>query len=108
MQNFLNTTTHTISWFIKRNQAEELELTAPFQRNPVWSEKQQSYLIDSILRGFPVPELYMQEFADEKGNERFVVVDGQQRLRACIGFIQDDFGLDPDDSPDFADMKFSD
>jgi hypothetical protein len=108
MQNFLSTTTHNVAWFVKRHKGGELELKAPFQRNPVWSAKQKAYLIDTILRGYPVPELYMQEYTDAEGHDRYVVVDGQQRLRACLEFIEGDLALDPDDSPDFADMTFED
>jgi hypothetical protein len=108
MQNFLNSTTHSVAWFLKRYQSNELELKAPFQRNPVWTTKQKGYLIDSILRGFPIPELYMQEYTDAAGNDKYVVVDGQQRLRACLEFVEGRFTLDPDDSPDLADMSFYD
>lgn len=61
MPNFLTNTTHNVAWFMKRYHANELQLKAPFQRNPVWTDKQKSYLIDTMLRGFPIPELYMQE-----------------------------------------------
>lgn len=108
MQNFLNTTTHTIAWFLQRHRAEELQLKAPFQRNAVWTPKQKGYLIDSILRGYPIPELYMQEYTDAKGAGQYVVVDGQQRIRACLEFVDGQFSLDPTDSPDLADMTFSD
>jgi uncharacterized protein with ParB-like and HNH nuclease domain len=56
----------------------------PFQRNPVWIHPQKSYLIDSILNGFPIPEIYMQEFVDEGGNERHVIIDGQQRIISIL------------------------
>lgn len=92
-QKFLDTTTHNLAWVFKRYQADELELTAPFQRNPVWSLAQKSYLIDTILRGYPIPELYIQEFTDEEGDDRYVVVDGQQRLRAYIEYIGNEFAL---------------
>ena len=108
VQKFLNTTTHSIAWFEKRSRAGELQLKAPFQRNPVWTPKQKSYLIDSILRGYPIPELYMQEFTDAHGNENYVVVDGQQRLRACLEFIDGVYSLDEQDSPEWADMLFDD
>lgn len=107
MQKFLNSTTHTVAWFAKRQQSGELELKAPFQRNLVWSPKQKSYLVDTILRGYPIPELYIQEFTDAEGNDKYIVVDGQQRLRSCFEFIADEFEIDGSDSPDFADMTFS-
>lgn len=38
-------------------------------------------LIDTILRGYPIPELCMQDIADGAGEEKHYVVDGQQRIR---------------------------
>ncbi len=106
MTKFLQTTNHTITWFKKSFDANELEMKPPFQRNPVWTHAQKSYLIDTILNGFPVPELYMQEFVDELGNEKHVVIDGQQRLRACLEFVEGGFSILEKDSPEWADMKF--
>lgn len=108
MQKFLSSTTHNVAWFAKQHKAGELALTAPFQRNPVWAMKQKAYLIDTILRGLPIPELYMQEYTDAQGNGHYVVVDGQQRLRACLEFLDGNISLDAEDSPDFADMSFED
>lgn len=61
----------------------------------------------AILRGYPVLELYMQDTIDSSGNERHRV-DGQQRIRACMEFIDGDFELDADESPNFAEMTFDD
>lgn len=106
MSKFLNTTTQTIAWFKKSNESGELEMKPPFQRNPVWTLPQKSYLIDSILNGFPVPEIYMQEYIDETGKERHVVIDGQQRLRACLEFLEGRFEISADESPSWGGMKF--
>jgi hypothetical protein len=92
-QRFLEATHHTVSWFWKRYKAQELELKPPYQRNPVWQEKQQAALMDTILRGYPVPELYLQTEVDAAGDETHVVVDGQQRIRACLAFIEGDIPL---------------
>lgn len=98
-QRFLEATTHTIAWFWKRFQHDELELQPPFQRNPVWQEKQQAYLIDTVLRGYPIPELYLQTIVDPLGEEKYVVVDGQQRIRACLEFLAGEFPLGDDSGP---------
>lgn len=98
-QRFLEATTHTIAWFWKRFHQNELELQPPFQRNPVWQEKQQAYLIDTVLRGYPIPELYLQTVVDALGEEKYVVVDGQQRIRACMGFLAGEFALGDDSGP---------
>lgn len=107
-KNLLTSTTHNIAWLNKRYQDEELQLRPPFQRNPVWTEKQKSYLIDTILHGYPIPELYMQEYTDAEGNDVYVVVDGQQRVRACLEFIRGEYTISGEDSPKWADMAFDD
>lgn len=107
-QKFLDTTTHSVSWFYKRHNADELKLRAPFQRNPVWSENQKSYLIDTILKGFPIPELYVQELIEADGTESYIVVDGQQRLRSCIEFLDNQFAITGSDAIDFDGLYFKD
>ncbi|WP_175783930.1 DUF262 domain-containing protein [Burkholderia ambifaria] len=95
-ENFLHTTHRTVSWFRKAQLANELELAAPFQRNPVWTDVQKSYLIDTILNGLPIPELYMQDVGNEDGEERHIVVDGQQRIRAVLDYLQGHYSLEGD------------
>lgn len=107
-QRFLEATTHTIAWFWKRFQQGELELQPPFQRNPVWQEKQQAYLIDTVLRGYPIPELYLQTIVDPTGEEKYVVVDGQQRIRACLEFLSGKFALGEDSGPQLSGTAFTD
>jgi hypothetical protein len=108
-ENFLHTTHRTVSSFNKSHQRQELVLAPPFQRNPVWTTRQKAYLIDSILLGFPVPELYMSDTIDESGNEQHVVVDGQQRIRACLDFINGDYALDSEDVDSrWRDLTFED
>ena len=108
MLNFLNTTHQTVAWLKQVHDAGDLVIKPPYQRNPVWTENQKSYLIDSILHGFPVPELYMQVEVDEHGRETHIVVDGQQRVRACIEFLEGGYAMNPDDSPTWGDMRFDD
>jgi len=105
MSKFLNTTNRTVVWFKKAN---DLQMTPPFQRNPVWTLPQKSYLIDSILNGFPIPEIYMQEFVDDGGNERHIVIDGQQRIRACLEFVEGRYDIKEDESPSWGGMGFDD
>lgn len=108
MSKFLNTTTRTIAWFKKSNDSGDLEMKPAFQRNPVWLDPQKRYLIDSILNGFPIPEIYMQEYADETGQEKHIIIDGQQRIRACLSFIEGGFALSVDENPSHANMNFDD
>ncbi len=108
MSKFLNTTNRTIAWLKQVNDLSELEMKPPFQRNPVWTHPQKSYLIDSVLNGYPIPEIYMQEFVDEAGKQKHIVVDGQQRIRTCLEFVEGQFALREEESPSWANMKFDD
>jgi len=105
---YLNTTHHTVAWLRKADTEGTLDLAPPFQRNPVWTDLQKAFLIDTLLRAYPVPEIYIQDSVDQFGTERHVVVDGQQRIRACLEFIEGDFALREEQSPDFAGLKFDD
>lgn len=108
MQRYLKTTHRSVIWFKRAFDAGELELKAAFQRNPVWTEKQKSYLIDTILNEYPIPELYVQEVTDEYGNQKYIVVDGQQRIRACLEFIEGEYRLSNEESPQWANLSFED
>ena len=63
-------TAHRITQFFQWYKEGALELAPPFQRKPVWSEKTKSYLIDSILNEYPVPELYIQVKTYPTGKSR--------------------------------------
>ncbi|NTW88670.1 MAG: DUF262 domain-containing protein [Desulfobulbaceae bacterium] len=107
MQRYLNTTQRTVVWFKKTFDYDDLILKAPFQRNPVWSERQKSSLIDTILLEYPIPELYMQELTDSNGAQKHILVDGQQRIRSVLSFIANEIELD-EESPNWAGLTFDD
>jgi uncharacterized protein with ParB-like and HNH nuclease domain len=58
-----------------------------FQRNYVWDIKRASKLIESLLIGIPIPQLFLYE--QRKNN--FLVIDGQQRLLTIYFFKQKRF-----------------
>lgn len=108
MKNYLETTTHNISWFKKAFDNKELEMSPPFQRNPVWTDKQKSFLIDSVLNGYPIPEIYIQEKISADGKTKYVIVDGQQRIRAVLGFLSGEFQIAEGESEKWALCSFDD
>ena len=55
-----------------------------FQRNYVWDKKRASKLIESLIIGIPIPQLFLYE----QGKNRFLVIDGQQRLLTVYFFKQ--------------------
>lgn len=77
----------TVNEFRRSMTEGGLKLRPPFQRNIVWNDEQRSLLIDSILRGFPVPEIYVQQSVSSDGTDEIIVVDGQQRVSACLLFL---------------------
>lgn len=58
-----------------------------FQRNYVWDIKRASKLIESIIIGIPIPQVFLYE---EERNS-FLVIDGQQRLMSIYYFMKQRF-----------------
>lgn len=79
-----------ISQFIDWSKQNQLTLNPHFQRRAVWTNDAKTYLIDSILQGFPIPEVYLRTKIDVRTKVAFRdVVDGQQRLRTILDFSND-------------------
>lgn len=53
-----------------------------FQRNYVWDQKRASKLIESLLIGLPIPQIFLYE----ESRNKFSVIDGQQRLMSIYYF----------------------
>ncbi len=65
-------------------------LKPELQRKYVWTKKEASRFIDSVLLGLPVPSIFL---AKEK-NETLLIVDGFQRIMTVNDFINGIFGGD--------------
>jgi hypothetical protein len=78
--------TMTISLLLSRIEHEAIDLAPDFQRKGgIWSDAAQSRLIESLLIRIPLPAFYMDGTDDEK----WLVVDGLQRLTSLKRFIID-------------------
>lgn len=76
--------TITIDAIIKRLEHNEINLSTKFQRKEgLWSDVQQSRLIESILIRFPLPVFYF----DGSDPNAWLVIDGLQRLSSLKRFI---------------------
>lgn len=66
-----------------------------FQREYVWLEKHQIKLIETVLIGSPIPEIYLWNIGTDSdtGDTKYSIVDGQQRTGALFQFIQNKFKL---------------
>ena len=100
-----NTKQRTVKQILDLQKNKLLEVDPEYQRGPVWTRIQKQYFVDSILRGYHIPLIYMHF---KKGNEvgglqvgdRLYIIDGQQRVRALYEFSEGAFPLlDPRDPP---------
>ena len=91
---------YTVNDFVGWNDRKELILSPNFQRRKVWKPQGKSYLIDTIVRGMPIPPIFMREIVHPR-ERRTVreVVDGQQRLSAILDFIDGKFTVLPSHNP---------
>lgn len=66
-----------------------LTLTPYFQRNLVWRDAHRRDFIDTILRGYPFPQIFLARgpLDVDKMTASQAVVDGQQRLNAIRDYV---------------------
>ncbi|QIZ70134.1 DUF262 domain-containing protein [Oxynema aestuarii] len=75
----------TIDLVLKRIEYKELDLAPDFQRQAIWTNDAKSRLVESILIRIPLPAFYIDATDDDK----WLVIDGLQRLTALKQFIFD-------------------
>jgi hypothetical protein len=105
MKNF-DTRTYNLSDFQEWNNSRQLVLSPDFQRRAVWTTIAKSYLVDTILRGKPMPKIILTQSLEDGKNIR-TVVDGQQRLRALLEYMDDGFQVSKIHNEEYGGMFFS-
>jgi hypothetical protein len=75
-----------IQEFSDKAEEGKLNLSPSYQRGDVWPTKDSQMLIESILRGIPLPSVIVLKPHDQFETP-FEVVDGKQRLTAILRFI---------------------
>ena len=87
---------------------DEIDLSPKFQRRSVWSPRAQSYLIDTIIRGKPIPKIFMRQEVNPKTKKtRREIVDGQQRIRTVLSFVEDGFKISKVHNKDVGGLVYS-
>jgi hypothetical protein len=88
-----------------------LNLEPGFQRQSVWAERDRAKLIDSILRNYPLPAIFLYR-REEAGHIYYDVIDGKQRLESILMFMGEMRGrfwvkteLPGDEEPVWVDWK---
>jgi uncharacterized protein with ParB-like and HNH nuclease domain len=109
MQQQFETVNTSIKEISGWNEKDELVLQPRFQRRDVWSDKARSYLIDTIVRGKPIPKLYMRMIINPR-TKRIAreIVDGQQRLKSVLMFLDDAFKISRTHNEKYGGKYFSD
>lgn len=122
MENWeIKKTLYRVSDFMSWQRIGSLMLSPSFQRRSVWKKDAKSFLIDTVVKGLPMPLIFLRE---QKSNIKTLeqpkreVVDGQQRIRTLLSFIDknvlkdfkesiDDFVVKKNHNKNIAGKKFS-
>lgn len=82
----------------------DITVNRDYQRtNRVWPPAARSFLVETILLGYPIPKIYMSQVTDLKTRKtRKEVVDGQQRTTAIYEFYKNGYKLSRRAVPDAA------
>lgn len=73
---------YPVDMLVKRLDDEVIFVPA-FQRQYVWTLKQASRFIESLLLGLPVPGIFLSK---EQDTQKLIIIDGQQRLSTLYFF----------------------
>jgi hypothetical protein len=93
-------TDFSVSDFLGYQRGHALVLSPSFQRRSVWKPDAKSFLIDTVVRGLPIPPIFIRERLDlDTQTTTREIVDGQQRLRTLFAFI------DPKTLPDYSEDR---
>nr|WP_320135629.1 DUF262 domain-containing protein [uncultured Amphritea sp.] len=86
-------TNPTIADIYEKIEDGKLDLSPDFQRKFVWTHEHQEQFLDTILNGFPFPEIYVCQGKTDTKKLRTSqkVIDGQQRLTTIKNYIEDSF-----------------
>jgi Protein of unknown function DUF262 len=100
-------TTYKVSDFVSWQRSKSLVLSPSFQRRPVWKADAKSFLIDTVVRGLPMPVIFLREQASDLATlePRREVVDGQQRIRTLLSYISAKLLKDYESARDSFDVK---
>lgn len=73
---------------------DKAELFIPdYQREFVWSDKQKSRFVESLLLNLPIPYIFVADIGSGENEGRLEIVDGSQRIRTLHQFVNNKFEL---------------
>lgn len=103
-------TNPTIADIYEKIDNNRLDLSPDFQRKFVWTHEHQEAFLDTILNGYPFPEIYVcqGETDTKKLRTSQKVIDGQQRLTTIKNYIENTFELPLKTIPEFEQLDGDD
>ena len=87
-----------LSWW--HSQIENMDFKPVFQRHGrLWTQKDKTLFVDSIINGFDVPKFYIADFRfsntlPNASKKPYAVVDGKQRFETVMDFFDGKICLD--------------
>ena len=107
MKNF-DSRAYSINDFLEWDDTKQLVLSPKFQRRSVWTDNAKSYLMDTIVRGKPIPKVFIRQSINVQTRKSIrEVVDGQQRLRTILSYLNDGFKISPRHNEKYGGLYFS-
>jgi Protein of unknown function DUF262 len=106
MTNNIGSSSRRIGDLIDEASAKRLTIRPFFQRRLVWNNDDKEKFIDTILKGYPFPEVFVAEGkrAGASTRREKVLVDGQQRLSTLLSYFEGTNDLLYKSIPRFADL----
>ncbi|WCK54756.1 DUF262 domain-containing protein [Aneurinibacillus sp. Ricciae_BoGa-3] len=100
--------TYSINDFVEWEERKQLEISPKFQRRSVWSPQAKSYLMDTIIRGKPLPKIFIRQITNAETRTTIrEIVDGQQRIRTILNFLKDGFTISTVHNEQYGGMHYS-
>lgn len=65
---------------------DSIDLKPDFQRNEVWDDNMRARFVDSLSKEFPIPSMC---FALDAKEQKYIVIDGLQRMSTIKKFLKD-------------------
>jgi Protein of unknown function DUF262 len=107
MKNF-DSRTYSINDFLEWSKNDQLELSPRFQRRSVWTDSARSFLMDTIIRGKPIPKVFIRQKLNTTTKKSIrEIVDGQQRMRTILSYLNDGFQISKRHHPTYGGYYFS-
>ena len=75
----------TAETIVSQIEKGKIDLNPKFQRREAWDDKRKSTFIESLICGFPIPQIILAE--GKTKNDPYIVIDGKQRLISLRRFF---------------------